>query len=106
MRKVWLHPAASADVDAIADYTIETWGSGQARKYMTALQQDMTALAEAVLRHPVHEPSGLGLRYARSGRHVIFYLTTSDTVEIVRIMHERVDASARLRQSDESTGTP
>lgn len=84
-------PEAAADLEDIADYTIERWGRKQARSYISGLRADIESLSNFALRFPEHEPSGLGLRKMSSGHHLVFYLVDGDVVEIVRILHERMD---------------
>ncbi|MDD3799528.1 MAG: type II toxin-antitoxin system RelE/ParE family toxin [Novosphingobium sp.] len=96
MREVTLRPQAGADIENIADYTIERWGCEQAQSYAAALRRDIESLANFPLRHPLHERSGLGLRHMPSGHHLIFYLVTETEVGIVRVLHERMDAGSNL----------
>ncbi|MEM1133131.1 MAG: type II toxin-antitoxin system RelE/ParE family toxin [Pseudomonadota bacterium] len=89
--KVAYRPAADSDIEAIADYTIERWGLSQAQSYLAALRADAESLAENALLYPIHQASGLGMRRMKSGHHNIFYLLSDETVEIIRILHERMD---------------
>jgi toxin ParE1/3/4 len=96
MIDVLLRPEAEADVDEAADYTIERWGREQARSYLATLRADIARLAELPRRFPVHEPTGLGLRRMRSGHHLVYYWVGNETVEVVRILHERRDPTRHL----------
>ncbi len=89
-------PEALADLEDIADYTIERWGSKQARSYILTLGADIKSLSDFALRFPEHEPSGLGLRKMTSGHHLVFYLIDGEIVEIIRILHERMDVDGQI----------
>ncbi|WP_339690898.1 type II toxin-antitoxin system RelE/ParE family toxin [uncultured Parasphingorhabdus sp.] len=89
-------PEALADLEDIADYTIERWGSKQARSYISSLGADIKSLSDFALRFPEHEPSGLGLRKMTSGHHLVFYLIDGEIVEIIRILHERIDVGGQI----------
>ncbi|MBW8785322.1 MAG: type II toxin-antitoxin system RelE/ParE family toxin [Novosphingobium sp.] len=91
MIDVLLRPEAEADIDEIADFTIERWGRQQARTYVAALRADIARLTEFAERSPVHERSDFGLRRMRSGHHLVFYLVANNCVEVVRILHEKKD---------------
>jgi toxin ParE1/3/4 len=93
MIEILLRPTAQADIEAIADYTIERWGRRQAEAYVMTLRADIVSLAQFPKRFPIHEPSGLALRRMRSGHHLIFYRESNAAVEIVRVLHERSDPS-------------
>ena len=91
MIEVLLRPEAEADIDAIADYTIERLGREQARSYVAALRADVASLSEFPERFPIHEQTGLGLRHMGSGHHLVFYLASENAVEVVRVLHQRSD---------------
>jgi toxin ParE1/3/4 len=96
MTDVLLRPEAEADIEEIADYTIERWGREQARSYVAALRADIASLSESSERFPVHEQTGLGLRRMGSGHHLVFYLVGAKVIEVVRVLHERRDPTREL----------
>ena len=89
-----LTPRAAADLDAIADYTIETWGLAQLETYLMGFNNRFQWLAENPLtgreRNDVHP----GYRSYLEGSHVIFYITNDDLVDIIGIPHKSMDVSA------------
>lgn len=82
----------------IWNYTVETWSETQADKYYTLLVDTCRQIADS--------PCLLGTEYAeimeglfgyRTGRHIIFYRLVSEcAVEVVRILHERMDLKNRI----------
>lgn len=99
MAKVKLRQKAIDDLKNIWDYTFEKWSEKQADTYYSTIKQASFGIGE----HPdagkeYHEIS-IGLRGLKAGRHVIFYRWISDeSIEIVRILHERMDLKTRLSE--------
>jgi toxin ParE1/3/4 len=96
-RRLLFRPAAVADLDAIWTFTADRWGVAQADAYVRELHDACAALSR---RERVdQDASGLrpGYRKLRCGRHVIFHRAPDDgSIEIVRILHDRMDVEARL----------
>jgi toxin ParE1/3/4 len=86
-----LTPRAASDLEAIADYTIETWGISQLETYLTELNCRFQWLADNPLagreRNDVHP----GYRSYPEGSHVIFYVVNDDNVGIIGIPHKSMD---------------
>lgn len=91
-----LSPRARADVDGIWDYTAARWTEAQAVSYI----QQIKAAVETIASQP-----GLGrscddvrvgyFKY-RVGSHIMFYRLGIGGVEIIRILHERMDVTRHL----------
>lgn len=96
MRDVILRPAAEADIEEIADYTIAQWGRGKASEYVEDLRRTTNALARSALHHPLFDRVYPGLRRTRCAMHHVYYLAFDDRVEIVRIMHVQRDPGRHL----------
>ena len=96
MRKLVFHEAASAELRAIGRSTRARWGDRQARVYVAELRERIKSLRQFPLRFPEFGPERPGLRRMRCGSHVVFYLVTDERIEIVRILHERMDFKPRL----------
>ncbi|MBA4780916.1 MAG: type II toxin-antitoxin system RelE/ParE family toxin [Blastomonas sp.] len=56
----------------------------------------MSSLADFPLRNPVYRSEGKEFRKLLCGHHLIFYLVIEDTVQIIRILHERMDIDRHL----------
>lgn len=91
-----LTPAAKADLSAIWDYTAERWGVAQAESYVRQLQVAIAALATNPRLGSPADHVRPGYRRHRNGSHLIFYRQQADMIEIVRILHERMDVAERL----------
>jgi toxin ParE1/3/4 len=93
-------PAAVRDLDRIWTWTADRWGVARAERYLRAIRDPCTALATG--DHSGTDASEIrpGYRKARAGRHVLFHRLQPDgTVEVVRILHERMDVPSRLRDA-------
>jgi toxin ParE1/3/4 len=73
-------PKARADIEGIWHYTVRTWGGPQARRYLAAIRDELWP----------------GLRAFPSGKHVVYYLVASYGVDVVRVLHERMDPPSHL----------
>ncbi len=87
---------ASADLRGIARSTKARWGEDQAARYVSAIRTSIKSLASFDRRFAETEIGHRGLRKLNSGHHIIFYLPTDESIEIVRILHERMDAECAL----------
>lgn len=99
MAKVILRQEAIDDLDDIWAYTFEEWSERQADKYYATLEFACTQIGknpELGIEYEGMNRSVLGLR---AGRHIIFYqIITKDEIEIIRILHERMDLKNRLNK--------
>lgn len=97
MRQLLFRPRAIADIEGIWDYTAERWGVAQADRYVLSLREACTAIAGGEM--PGQDASHIrpGYRKQLSGRHVLYYRSTEDgAVEIVRVLHQRMDVDGQL----------
>ncbi len=89
---------AVEDLANIWDHTVKTWSEAQADKYYTQLVDTCREIAGST-RPLGREYSEImsGLFGCRTGKHIVFYRSVSeDAVEIVRILHERMDLERRM----------
>lgn len=90
-------PAALADLEEIWDYTEQGFGRAQAERYLRTIATACTTVATDPGR-------GIGVDYIRPGyrklpvnAHVIFFRATGQgDVEIIRILHQRMDVGRKL----------
>lgn len=82
---------AAADLDAIADYTVDRWGTDQAKVYLDALQARLTQLAYQPLLGRRRDELASGLLCFPFESHVVFYCATKFGIAVVRILHKRQD---------------
>ena len=96
MREIRIRARAERDLIGIWDYSAVEWGFTTADNYLDAL--------DAAIQSPAADPE-LGARRddVRSGyrvlfvkRHAVYYTVTASTVQIVRILHGRMDPEIHL----------
>jgi toxin ParE1/3/4 len=98
--KLSVSQAATDDLESIWLYTVEHWSVEQADRYVSLLLDAF----DQILRDP-----GAGKDFGRvrdgylgvnAGSHLIFYrLNKADqAVEIIRVLHGRMDLEERLNQ--------
>ena len=88
-----LRPKARADIESIWNYTSRTWGTRQARHYLNGLRDVCTDLAKQPDMGRIRDDLCAGLRVYPSGKHLVFYLTVENGIDVVRILHERMDST-------------
>lgn len=81
---------ADADLEQIAEYTWNTWGKRHLAKYM----RDLDDCFERIQKHPLIGRSCESIRpkfrRIEVGQHVVFYITESDDILIVRVLHQQM----------------
>lgn len=96
MSEVILSPRAKLDLSEIWDYTLSQWGVDQAEKYVRDLWTMMEMQASDPTKSVDIGDVRKGYRKSRSGSHVIFFKVTGDGIDVVRILHQRMDFERHL----------
>jgi toxin ParE1/3/4 len=96
MPRYRLSKSANADLNDIAIYSRDTWGSDTALNYLDALQELITQLAESPKLGKACNDLAEGLRSFQHQSHVVFYLEKKGGIVIARVLHERMNAPLRL----------
>jgi toxin ParE1/3/4 len=88
---------AKADLSSIGRYTQREWGKEQRNQYLMQLDQTFYTLAQNSLIGRSCEHIRQGYRAYSMGKHIIFYrYYDSNTIQIVRILHERMNVERHL----------
>ena len=91
---------ALSDLKAIGIYSQNTWGKLQRDRYLSALDKAFHALAKDHLKGRDCGEIRDGYRKHQVGKHIIFYHEIdASLIEIVRILHERMDIESRLAEN-------
>ncbi|WP_339618998.1 type II toxin-antitoxin system RelE/ParE family toxin [uncultured Marinimicrobium sp.] len=91
-------PRAKHDLQDIWTYGVDTWGEQQADIYFNTLFEAMEALAlNPGKGHPRPELLPQCSSYVCKS-HTIYYRTTPTTLEILGILHQRMDVMSQLDQ--------
>jgi toxin ParE1/3/4 len=99
MAKVILRQEAINDLNNIWDYTFEKWSEKQADKYYSIIKMACNWIAENPNIGKEYKGIGENLLGLKTEKHIIFYQQVStDRIEIIRILHERMDLINRLSE--------
>lgn len=90
---------ARADLVSIAHYTEDTWGREQRNKYLTKLDESFHLLAEKPHIGRTCDDILMGYQKYHIGRHLIFYRQSDKDIEIIRILHDRMDIEIHMPES-------
>jgi len=96
MHNYRLTPSAKSDLIEIWNYTVETWGEKQAEKYLQDIEAKLNQLAantELGRQRPEIEP---GYYSFPALKHTIFYLHSDSHIDIIGILHGKMDIDKNL----------
>ena len=91
-----LSPAARADLEEIWNYTVRHWGVAQAERYTRDIQAACEALSDGILVGRSAEDIRAGYRKVAVGSHVVYFRERADTLEVIRILHQRMDVERHI----------
>lgn len=94
---LFLSPAASSDLGSIASYTLDMWGEDQEDRYLSGLWKKFEDIQRQPEIHRLRNDVISGCRSARYGKHVIFFRWESETITVLRVLHEAMDFRSHLQ---------
>lgn len=98
MAEIRLRAAAASDLSAILEYSIETFGREIGEDYLRSFGQAFDLLSRhpkvGAVRNDIQPP----IRCLPHRSHRIFYDLDQETVWIVRILHQAMDAERWLAE--------
>ena len=104
MKRLIYSPAALASLEDILSWTIERFGDVQAERYTQQLVERLEALASGQPPRPRScgqllrgKRNAKGLQYYREGEHYLIPRETEVNLELVEVLHGRMNIEARLR---------
>ncbi len=87
--------AARQDLLRIGRFTEHRWGKAKRNHYLGQLDAASALISENDSIGNICDEISLGYRKFPEGSHIIYYRVT-DMVEIIRILHERMDPDSHL----------
>jgi toxin ParE1/3/4 len=97
MAKLKFTNNAVKDLSDIWNYTVEAWSESQADKYYKLLLNACSTIAKKPQIGKVYQEIYPELKGKRTSKHIIFYRVMDDqSIEIARILHERMDLKNKL----------
>jgi toxin ParE1/3/4 len=100
VRRARITPRALADLDAIADYTLATWGEAQTAKDLTKLQKRFQGLAEHPYAGRHRDEIGESYHSYPHGAHVIFYVIEAEHIAVIGVPHGSMDIEAYFKVTE------
>lgn len=94
--KLRLTPAAQGDLSSIWDFTLDRWGSEQAERYIREIQGAIERVATGPEHGQDRGDIRPGYRSYEVRSHTVFYVARDDSVDVIRILHQRMDSSRNL----------
>ena len=96
MKHYRLTPAAQQDLSSIWDFTREHWDENQAEIYVSELRVAIERIAADPQRGRACDDIREGyLRYS-IGSHLVFSIVRTDSVDVIRILHQRMDPTRHI----------
>lgn len=86
-----LTPQAQSDIEQIWNYTANRWSLDLSNIGLRLVRTAIETVAADPDRGHICDDLRTGYRKYSTGSHVIFYRTTADGVDIVRVLHQRLD---------------
>lgn len=90
-------PTAKTDLKDIYQYGLRQWGQTLSESYLENVKEQLWMLTEQPKIGIERSELLLGIRSLPIESHTLFYRVTSDTVEIIRVLHSRQDPQRHLK---------
>ena len=88
---------AVKDLSDIWNYTFDAWSESQADKYYKLIINACAAISKKPQEGKLYEEIHPNLKGKKASKHIIFYRILEDkSIEITRILHERMDLKNKL----------
>lgn len=89
--------AAKTDLKDTYQYGLRQWGQTQSESHLKSIKEQFWALTEQPLIGVDRSKLLSGARSLPIESHTLFYRVTTDTVEIIRVLHGRQDPQRHLK---------
>lgn len=90
MRRLRVSRLAQQDLVEIGSFTLEAFGERQADAYLRQLDRRMRQLVRRPESGRPCDAIRSGYWRASEGRHVIFYVFSKQSLDVIRVLHERM----------------
>jgi toxin ParE1/3/4 len=87
---------AVSDLGEIWPYTVEKWSVEQADRYYNLIFDEINYIRKNSNTGKSMEHVRKGYRASKVKSHLIFYRVVNDTIQVIRILHGRMDIENRL----------
>ncbi len=97
-KRLIFSPAAEADLEQIWRYTAKRWNADQADHYVLQIHGSCIELATGRRKGRSIKDIRAGYYKLSIGSHFLVYRIVGETIDVVRILHQRMDIGARLEK--------
>jgi toxin ParE1/3/4 len=98
IKKYRISQQAIEDLENIWIYTLKKWSKEQADRYYNLIIEEIEFVADNFMIGKSAEQTRKNYRVTKVKSHLIFYRKTENNIiEIIRILHERMDIPGRLK---------
>jgi toxin ParE1/3/4 len=98
--KFKLSRKAEEDLERIWLYTLEIWSKEQADRYLSLIFDEIEFITANPKTGQDFDHIRKNYRYSKVKSHLIFYKhkKSEDVIEVIRILHERMDLENRINE--------
>jgi toxin ParE1/3/4 len=89
---------AVSDLEEIWLYPVEKWSIEQADRYYNLIFDEINYICKNSNAGKSMEHVRKGYRASKVKSHLIFYRILNDSIEVIRILHERMDIENRINE--------
>lgn len=97
MQKYDFTDKAEQDLEKIVNYTLKHWGKKQVKDYIDALEEAAQMLADNPDIGLNRDTLSKGLLSFPLLSHNLYYVKTSSSITIIRILHTSMDSAKHLK---------
>ena len=97
MRKITIKPLADNDLEEIWFYSYNKWSYEQANHYHREIMVGLQDIAKDISIGKQIDNIKLGYRRYKINHHYVIYKTIQSHIDIVRVLHEKMDTPKHLR---------
>ena len=97
MSRFRLSPLAQADLDDIWNYSADSWSIEQADYYVGQIKAACASISPDGRNGRPIDHVRTGYRKLTVGSHFIVFRLVNGDIHVIRILHQRMDISSRLR---------
>ena len=91
MKTYRITPKAERDLLGIGHYTLDRWGEAQRNTYLRSLINRFSWLCEFPDLGTKRDDIKEGYCAYQEGKHMIFYIIREEHIDIIGVLHERMD---------------
>lgn len=93
-----LSARAAEDIEAIWLHTYKYWSSEQADRYVQVIVEELKFLCSHPFSGKDISDVREGYRSSKVKSHLIFYKVNNGVIEIIRVLHQRMDTERRIEE--------